>query len=103
VSDNTAPIFQEASTRDTFKVCDVDLTEKGLAFLGTPKAIDACTDVDVKFSGVTVLNNGGVCDTTSVNVNWTASDKNGNISTFTKNVVFFRADTSDLILAKNTT
>ncbi|MEM1118950.1 MAG: SdrD B-like domain-containing protein [Bacteroidota bacterium] len=101
IADNTGPIFQAASTRDTFKVCDVELTEQGLSFLEAPKAIDACTDVSIQFSSITVIDDGGVCDTTRIDVHWTATDENGNSSIFTKNVVLFRADTSDLLLPEN--
>ncbi|MEM6319147.1 MAG: SdrD B-like domain-containing protein [Bacteroidota bacterium] len=100
IFDNSGPVFSGV-TRDTFKVCDIDLTEKGLG-LTKPKAFDNCSEAKVTFTGVTVLNDGGICDTTRALVNWTAEDSIGNKATITQNIVLIRADTADLVLPKDT-
>lgn len=95
IEDNSGPIFG-AVTRDTFKVCDIDLTEEGLA-LTKPNAIDNCNEVEVVFSSVNIINDGGVCDTTRAEVIWAAVDSSGNQSTIVQNIVLYRSDINDIV------
>ncbi|MFK7982770.1 MAG: hypothetical protein AB8G86_22510, partial [Saprospiraceae bacterium] len=95
LSDNSGPTFSEV-TRDTFKVCDIDLTEEGLN-LTKPTALDNCNEVEVVFSEVKVITDGGVCDTTRAEVIWAAVDSSGNQSTITQNVVLIRSGIEDIV------
>ena len=95
IADNSGPIFG-AVTRDTFKVCDIDLTEEGLA-LTKPEAVDNCNEVEVVFSEVKVINDGGVCDTTRAEVIWAAVDSSGNKAVVTQNIVLIRSDANDIV------
>jgi len=102
LADYSGPIFQ-ATTRDTFKVCDIDLTKEGLSFLTTPKVIDNCSSPEVVLGGINILTDGGICDTTRIEVAYVATDDNGNTSSITKNVVLVRAAQSDMLLPNNMT
>ena len=95
IEDNSGPIFGGV-TRDTFKVCDIDLTEEGLN-LNKPEAFDNCNAVEAVFSEVKVINDGGVCDTTRAEVIWAAIDSSGNQSTMVQNIVLIRSDANDLV------
>jgi hypothetical protein len=97
VSDNNGPTFT-SFTRDTFKVCDIVLTEAGLG-LSKPKAVDNCNEVEVKFAGAVITKDGGVCDTTDIDVTWSAEDSLGNKTTQVQKVVLIRADLNDIVKA----
>ncbi len=102
LADYSGPVFH-ATTRDTFSVCDIDLTPEGLSFLTAPKVVDNCSSPEVEIASINVLTDGGICDTTRVDVVYAATDDNGNTSTITKNVVFTRAAQSDMLLPVNIT
>ena len=95
LSDNSGPTFSGV-TRDTFKVCDIDLTEEGLN-LTRPTAFDNCNEVEVVFSEVKVLTDGGVCDTTRAEVIWAATDDSDNQATVTQSLVFIRSGINDIV------
>jgi len=95
IEDNSGPIFGVV-TRDTFKVCDIDLTEAGLK-LTKPEAFDNCNEVEVTFSEVKVINDGGVCDTTRAEVIWEAVDNSGNTTMMVQNIVLTRSDINDIV------
>ena len=96
IDDNSGPVFWNTNLRDTFKVCEIDLTEKGLN-LSKPKAIDNCDSVAVDFVSATIIDDGGACDTTRIDVLWSATDKKGNVATLIQKLVFTRSDTNDLV------
>ncbi len=100
ISDQSAPWFTNI-TRDTFKVCHIDLTEKGLG-LSPPKAVDNCDSVAVSFLEAKLVDDGKVCDTSRAEVTWEAVDLCGNVSTVTQPVVFIRSTMEDIVKAPNT-
>ncbi len=98
VLDQSAPTFTSGTTRDTFRLCSVDLTAETLG-LPTPTAIDNCDSVKVEFMGATILNEGGACDTTRALLNWSATDACGNVATLAQSVVILRPDAADIVQA----
>ncbi len=99
IEDSSVPVFGGV-TRDTFKVCDIDLTEAGLG-LARPEAFDNCGAAEVSFTSVNVITDGGVCDTTRAEVIWTATDANGNTATLAQQIVLTRSDINDIVLAED--
>ena len=62
-----------------------------------PEAVDNCNEVEVVFSEVKIIDDGGVCDTTRAEVIWAAVDSSGNKAVITQNIVLIRADTNDIV------
>ena len=98
IYDQSPPIFQIISSKDTFRLCSADLTAAVLE-LPTPTAIDNCDTVKVEFVGAMVLNDGGVCDTTRALLNWIATDACGNTANLEQSVVILRPDVADILQA----
>ena len=98
VLDQSAPTFTSGTSRDTFRLCSIDLSADALG-IPAPTAIDNCDSVKVEFAGATILNEGGPCDTTRATLNWTATDACGNIATLAQSVVILRPDAADIIQA----
>ena len=95
IADNSGPIFSGV-TRDTFKVCEINLSEAGLN-LTKPQAVDNCNEIEVVFSEVKVIDDGGVCDTTRAEVIWAAVDKSDNKTTITQNIVLIRSGINEIV------
>ena len=102
VTDQTPPIFTNISTlADTFRLCGADLDPNNLG-IPTPTAVDNCAAVEVEFSSVNVLTDGGTCDTTRAEIIWTATDACGNTATASQTVVILRPEITDIVQAPNT-
>jgi hypothetical protein len=100
ILDQTAPVFTDALQPDTFKLCNYDLTESGLADL-KPTAVDACGTAMVTFEGAKIINKSSeVCDTTRVEVTWKATDDCGNSNIGTQMLVIIRPSLDDVVNAK---
>jgi len=98
--DNSPPIFAAANQIDTFKRCVFELTEEGLG-VAPPTVIDNCDSVTVSFASVTTIGATGICDTTNIAINWTATDLCGNQSQLTQTIVYIRPTLEDLVKVKN--
>jgi len=100
IIDQSVPVFEGLTTIDTFKLCTEDLTPEALG-ISAPKAVDNCSEAEVTFTDITILSDGGVCDTTRAEINWTATDACGNIATATQSIVLLRPTLAEVVLAKN--
>jgi hypothetical protein len=102
LSDQSAPIFQDAASIDTFRMCNLELTPENLGLIA-PKAVDNCDEVAVKFSKVTILQDGNVCDTTRAQIVWTATDACNNTTTLNQTIIITRPTANDIVKAKTAT
>ena len=102
VLDQSAPFFESLSAIDTFKLCVENITPENLG-IPTPKVPDNCDSAKVEFTNVSILNNGGPCDTTRAQITWTASDACGNSTSVNQTVVIIRPDANDVVKASDVT
>ena len=100
LSDDTAPIFLENTTPDTFKLCLTEVTPEALG-LEFPKAVDNCDTAAVTFLGATVQTDGAPCDTSRATLNWLATDVCGNTTTLNQSIVVIRPTMDEIVKPSN--
>ena len=100
VLDQSPPIFTTTAAIDTFKLCAIDLSEKGLNLI-KPQAVDNCGEAIVTFDEAIIIEDGGNCDTTHIQVKWIAKDECDNTTSMTQLVLVIRPDINDFVPAPN--